>query len=156
MNDDVALLDAFATRRDEAAFRQLVEQRIGFVYAIALRRLRDPHLAQEATQSVFIALARKAARVAQSPSVMGWLHRSCWFATRNLMRAQIHRTAREQEAHRRGTTTAAVPTGLSTSVTQAALGALGTASLLAVFFASMSTTKITATIAGLVGLGIIG
>ncbi|ACB75527.1 RNA polymerase sigma factor [Opitutus terrae] len=111
MNDDASLLHAFATKRDEAAFRQLVGQRIGFVYAVALRRLNDPHLAQEATQSVFIALARKAARVAQNPSVMGWLHRCCCYETHNLMRAQINRAAREQEAHQRGTTTAPSPSG---------------------------------------------
>jgi RNA polymerase sigma factor (sigma-70 family) len=79
------------------------------VYAVNLRRLRDPHLAQDATQAVFIALARKADRVARGPSVVGWLHRSSCYESRNLMRAQFNRTARETEAERLGTTVAAAP-----------------------------------------------
>jgi RNA polymerase sigma factor (sigma-70 family) len=101
--DDGYLLLRFADNRDEACFRELVERRVGFVYAVSLRRLRNPHLAQEATQSVFIALARKAAKVARGPSVMGWLHRSSCYESRNLMRAQVNRLSRESEAQRLGT-----------------------------------------------------
>ncbi|HWA28860.1 MAG TPA: sigma-70 family RNA polymerase sigma factor [Lacunisphaera sp.] len=107
MKEDAELLHAFATGRDEASFRELVDRRIGFVYAVNLRRLRDPHLAQDATQAVFIALARKAAKVAHGPSVIGWLHRSCCYESLNLMRAQTNRLARETEAERLGTTTGA-------------------------------------------------
>lgn len=107
MNDDHDLLRDFALRRDQASFRRLVERRIGFVYAVTLRRLRDPHLAQDATQAVFVALARKAARVAEGPSVMGWLHRSSCYESRNLLRARANRLARETEAERLGTTTGA-------------------------------------------------
>lgn len=103
MNDDADLLRRFAEHHDEACFRQLVERRIGFVYAVSLRRLRDPHLAQDATQAVFIALARKAASVARGPSVMGWLHRSAGYECRNLLRAHFRRAERETEAQRRGT-----------------------------------------------------
>lgn len=103
MNDDGELLRHFAETHDQASFRALVDRRIGFVYGVALRQLRDAHLAQDATQAVFVALARKAAHVAQSPNVMGWLHRSSCYECRNMRRAQIHRTARETEALRLGT-----------------------------------------------------
>ena len=106
MDDDANLLREFAARRDEATFRRLVERQLGFVYAVNLRRLRDPHLAQDATQAVFIALARKAESVARCPSIAGWLHRSSCYESRNLMRAQANRTARETEALRLGTTVA--------------------------------------------------
>lgn len=109
MDDDANLLREFAVRRDEASFRLLVERRIGFVYAINLRRLRNPHLAQDATQAVFVALARKAETVARCPSLTGWLHRSSCYESRNLMRTQINRMARESEAQRLGTTVAATP-----------------------------------------------
>jgi len=109
MDDDANLLREFAVRRDEASFRRLVERRIGFVYAVNLRRLRDPHLAQDATQAVFIALARKADTVARCPSLTGWLHRSSCYESRNLMRAQINRMTRESEAQRLGTTVAGAP-----------------------------------------------
>ena len=105
MRDDAELLNAFVMGRDEASFRELVDRRIGFVYEVNLRRLRNPHLAQDATQAVFIALARKAASVALSPIVIGWLHRSCCYESLNLMRAQTNRLARETEAERLGTTT---------------------------------------------------
>lgn len=105
MKDDAELLDAFVTNRDEAGFRELVNRRIGFVYAVNLRRLRDSHLAEEATQAVFVALARKAAKVARCPSVIGWLHRSSCYESLNLMRARKNRLAREAEAGRLGTTT---------------------------------------------------
>jgi RNA polymerase sigma factor (sigma-70 family) len=105
MKDDAALLNAFVTNRDEASFRELVDRRIGFVYAVNLRRLRNSHLAQDATQAVFIALARKAASVARSSSVIGWLHRSSCYESLYLIRAQTNRLARETEAERLGTTT---------------------------------------------------
>jgi RNA polymerase sigma factor (sigma-70 family) len=104
MSDDGQLLRQFADTRDEACFRTVVGRYIGFVYAVSLRRLRDPHSAQDATQAVFIALARKAAAVAEAPSVMGWLHRSTCYETRNLMRARANRIARETEALQLGTT----------------------------------------------------
>lgn len=108
-NDDADLLRRFAEKGDQDCFRQLLHKRIGFVYAVTLRRLRDPHLAQEATQAVFVALARKAEKVAHCPSVMGWLHRSSCYESRNLVRAQTNRVARESEALRLGTAGGDVP-----------------------------------------------
>ncbi len=102
MNNDGDLLRQFVQTHDESSFTRIVQQHIGFVYAVALRRVRDPHLAQDATQAVFIALARKAASVARDRSVVGWLHRSACYETRNLLRAQAHRVARETEAQRLG------------------------------------------------------
>jgi RNA polymerase sigma factor (sigma-70 family) len=106
MKSEVDLLRQFAEVRDEESFAAVVERHLGFVMAVSLRRLRDPHLAKDATQAVFVALARKAHAVAQSPSVMGWLHRSAVFETMNITRAQANRRARETEAQRRGTTVA--------------------------------------------------
>jgi len=103
MSDDGQLLRQFANTRDEACFKTVVGRYIGFVYAVSLRRLRNPHSAQDATQAVFIALARKAAAVAEAPSVMGWLHRSTCYETHNLRRAQANRIARETEALQLGT-----------------------------------------------------
>lgn len=149
MTDDGDLLLQFAEKRDEACFRTLVERRIGFVYAVNLRRLRDPHLAQEATQSVFVALARKAARVARGPSVIGWLHRSSCYESRNLMRAQAHRTARESEALRLGTTSAdpqaVLPLADVASVLDDILGELPEAdrdAILARYFSNQSYAQI--------------
>ncbi|HEY0946435.1 MAG TPA: sigma-70 family RNA polymerase sigma factor [Opitutaceae bacterium] len=103
MKSDGDLLRDFAEKRDEGSFAQIVDRHIGFVYAVSLRRLRDSHAAKDATQGVFIALARKARSVAGAPSVIGWLHRSACYETQNIMRSQTNRRVREIEAHRLGT-----------------------------------------------------
>ena len=69
--DDLALLREYAANNSEAAYAELVARRIGFVYSAALRQVRDPHLAGEITQAVFIILAQKAGKI----SDQGWLRR---------------------------------------------------------------------------------
>ncbi|MFT3781203.1 MAG: sigma-70 family RNA polymerase sigma factor [Nibricoccus sp.] len=147
MSDDGELLRRFAETRDQACFEKVVQRYIGFVFAISLRRLQDQHLAQDATQAVFIALARKATRVSHAPSVMGWLHRSACYETKNLMRAQRNRIARETEAARLGTAEPAemFDVGQIKSVLDEALGELSERdreAVLARFFSGQSFGEI--------------
>ena len=65
--DDMALLREYQARQSETAFTTLVERHIGLVYCAALRQVRDPALAQEITQVVFILLARKAHSLREGP-----------------------------------------------------------------------------------------
>ena len=76
MKSDVDLLRQFAEAKDEASFAELVQRHIGFVFAVSVRRLRDPHLAKDATQAVFVALARKVNAVARWNDGSDW--RECW------------------------------------------------------------------------------
>ena len=96
--DDMALLREYATRNSEAAFETLVSRRIGFVYSAALRQVRDPHLAEEITQAVFIILAQKAGRISDKTILAGWLFKTTRFAAMAQTRADAKRRQREQEA----------------------------------------------------------
>jgi RNA polymerase sigma factor (sigma-70 family) len=145
MDEDAEHLRRFAETHDEGLFRAVVDRHVGFVYAVNLRRLRDAHLAGDATQAVFIALARKAAQVARGPSVRGWLHRSSGYESRNLMRARRHREEREQAAVLIGTVTVAESApepapGLDAVLDEALaeLGAKDREAILARFFAGKS------------------
>ena len=99
MIEDAELLRCYAEERSEEAFAELVHRRIGLVYSVACRHTHNVHRAEEVTQAVFTALARKAGALARRPVLVGWLHRSAQFAASDAVRAERRRQAREQEAH---------------------------------------------------------
>jgi RNA polymerase sigma factor (sigma-70 family) len=96
--DDWQLLDEYVTRNSEEAFRALVDRHAGMVYHAALRHVRNPDAAQEVTQAVFIALARKAGGIGRQTVLYGWLFRATRFAVLNLVRDEACRRRHEQEA----------------------------------------------------------
>ena len=96
--DDMTLLREYAARHSETAFETLVSRRIGFVYSAALRQVRDPHLAEEVTQAVFIILGQKAARIPEKTILTGWLFKTTRFTALTQTRTAAKRRQREQEA----------------------------------------------------------
>ncbi len=96
--DDMALLREYAANRSEDAFAELVSRRIGFVHSAALRQVRDPSLAEEVTQAVFVILAQKAGKISDKTILAGWLFRTTRFAALAHMRAEAKRRQREAEA----------------------------------------------------------
>ena len=87
--NDWLLLREYVDRGSEAAFESLVKRHVDMVYSTALRQLRDPHLAQDATQAVFVLLARKARCLRSSVILGGWLYRTANFVANRALRARV-------------------------------------------------------------------
>jgi RNA polymerase sigma factor (sigma-70 family) len=92
------LLCDHSEKRLEAAFAELVRRYVDFVYSAARRMVCDPHLAEDVTQGVFVALAKNAGKLANRPVLSGWLHRTAQNIAAQTVRTTERRRAREQEA----------------------------------------------------------
>src|SRR4051794_28993479 len=82
------------------AFAELVQRHAGWVHAVARRRLRDAHLAEDVTQSVFLVLARKAPALRGRRGIVlsAWLFEVTRMTILRLQRDQIRRQRREMHA----------------------------------------------------------
>src|ERR1035441_9678378 len=100
---DAELLKRYLKDGAEDAFGMLVERHLALVYGVALRRLRDPALAQEVTQTVFITLARRAVWLTGHSSLGGWLHRTTVHLAQHGLRTEQRRRRREETALELGT-----------------------------------------------------
>ncbi len=96
---DMELVREYATRDSEQAFAALVKRHVDLVYSAALRQVRDPHLAEEITQAVFIVLAQKAKSLGRGTILSAWLCRTARYAAADALKAQHRRLRREQEAY---------------------------------------------------------
>ncbi len=99
MVDDAELLRRYAQDHSEPAFTELVERHLSLVYHAAFRRIGQAQLAEDATQYVFIALARNAAALARHAVLTGWLYTTTRFAANRILRVERRRQRREQEAY---------------------------------------------------------
>ena len=97
-HDDLELLHAYVADGSEAAFRTVVDRHLALVYSSALRQVRNPHLAEEVTQAVFLILARKAGSLRPGTLLTGWLFRTTRFASIAALRTVRRRERHEQEA----------------------------------------------------------
>ncbi len=97
-NDDMALVREYARSNSETAFATLVTRHVNLVYSVAMRQTRDPHLAQEITQAVFIVLAKKADSLSANTILAAWLCRTAHFISSRSLRDDRRRQSREREA----------------------------------------------------------
>ena len=98
-NDDMRLVREYAAHQSESAFATLVSRHTNLVYSAALRQTRDPQLAEEVTQVVFILLARKAASLGAKTILTGWLYRTACYVSGSALKRELRRQHREQEAY---------------------------------------------------------
>jgi DNA-directed RNA polymerase specialized sigma24 family protein len=99
ISDDGHLLKTYAESRSDEAFGLLVERHGPWVFAAAYRQLGDSHLAQDATQVVFILLARRAFKMkGDERQLPGWLFNTLQYTVKNMQRARQRRIRHEQAA----------------------------------------------------------
>jgi RNA polymerase sigma factor (sigma-70 family) len=88
-DSDATLLTRFAATRDEKSFRALADRYLGLIFHTALRRTGNRPLAEEVSQNVLCALARKAGNLARHPERLApWLHRASILESLKAMRSE--------------------------------------------------------------------
>jgi RNA polymerase sigma factor (sigma-70 family) len=105
MLTDEQLLRAYSEGHSEAAFTELVGRHVDLVHSTALRTVRQPEMAQDVAQAVFLHLARKAGSIRKASALPGWLYRVACDQAANAVRAERRRRRREQEAVQMNSTT---------------------------------------------------
>jgi uncharacterized protein (TIGR03435 family) len=108
-HSDIELLREYVDSGSEEAFSALVHRHLNLVYSAAMRRVGNPHQAEEICQAVFIILARKATRLPARTILSGWLYQTARLTAANYQRGEIRRSQREQEAHMEATSEPAEP-----------------------------------------------
>src|SRR5687767_8263236 len=96
--DDYQLLRRFVEQDCQDAFSQLMARHLNFVYSVCRREVGNSDLADDATQAVFLTLARKAATIRSEAALPGWLFKVARFACQNALREERRRQAAEQKA----------------------------------------------------------
>jgi RNA polymerase sigma factor (sigma-70 family) len=71
---DAELLERYVADRDELAFATLVQRHGGMVLSVCRHRLRNLDDAEDASQAVFLILARKAGTIRRRATLASWLH----------------------------------------------------------------------------------
>jgi RNA polymerase sigma factor (sigma-70 family) len=96
--DNRQLLEEYAQSGREEPFRQLVERHINLVYSSALRQTRNPDLAEDVTQAVFILMAQRAKKLPSAVVLSGWLYKATHYTVLNIMKMEHRRKQHELRA----------------------------------------------------------
>ncbi|MGI4790879.1 MAG: RNA polymerase sigma factor [Janthinobacterium lividum] len=98
---DWQLLRKFTDQDSQTAFTELSQRYTNLVYRVCLRELEDAALAEDASQAVFLILARKAKTltpICQEATLSSWLFQTALLTSKNVRRQEQRRQVREQEA----------------------------------------------------------
>src|SRR5262245_1544532 len=95
---DGALLARYVSRRDGAAFEELLRRHGPMVLGVCRRVLGSHHEAEDAFQATFLVLARKAGSVRPREAVGRWLHGVARLAALKARREAARRAERERRA----------------------------------------------------------
>jgi RNA polymerase sigma factor (sigma-70 family) len=92
------LLRRYVELGSQEAFADLVRKHLPWVYSSCRRALRDPHLAEDAAQAVFIVLARRAHNISPETRLAGWLFNTARFVVKDSKKARSRYLRREEIA----------------------------------------------------------
>jgi RNA polymerase sigma factor (sigma-70 family) len=95
---DGQLLREYVQSKSADAFGELAARHAHWVYSCALRRVRDPHLAEDVAQAVFIILAQKAPKLQADVVLNAWLFQVTRYASGHALRANARRKHQERMA----------------------------------------------------------
>lgn len=95
---DWELLREYAKHASQAAFAEVVRRHVDWVHSVAMRRVGDPHLAEDVTQAAFLALAQNAGRLREGTVVSAWLFGVVKYASISAVRREKRRQVHEKEA----------------------------------------------------------
>jgi RNA polymerase sigma factor (sigma-70 family) len=92
---DSQLLERYLSRRDERAFRALVDLHGPMVLSLCRRVLRDPRDIEDAFQATFLVLVRKAASIQNRGLLSNWLYGVAYRVARRARTHTLRRRERE-------------------------------------------------------------
>jgi len=95
---DNELLREYVESKSADAFGELAARHANWVYSCALRRVRDPHLAEDIAQAVFIILAQKAPKLQANTLLNAWLFQVTRYTSGHALRANARRKRHERIA----------------------------------------------------------
>jgi len=105
---DGSLLQRFVANREEAAFTALVRRHERFVLSVCQRVLGDAHAAQDAFQTTFMVLARKAGMLDRQGPLSGWLYKVAYHAALRLRVVAARQRLVETEAADEGSSSSEI------------------------------------------------
>jgi RNA polymerase sigma factor (sigma-70 family) len=99
IDTDLHLVEQFSRGASNEAFAELVSRHADWIYSAARRMVRDPDLAEDVTQAVFIVLSQKSTSILhEKMSVSGWLFKVTRYSAANALRARARREHHERQA----------------------------------------------------------
>jgi RNA polymerase sigma factor (sigma-70 family) len=106
---DRELVDALVIRRDAASFEALLRRHGPMVLAVCQRVLHNAHDAEDAFQSTFLVLLRKAANIRKPEAIGSWLYGVAYLTARKARVVNARRRVTELQAASRPSPETAEP-----------------------------------------------
>lgn len=97
--NDRQLLRQFVEHNSQEAFAALMARYLSLVYSVCRRELDDAEMTEDATQTVFLILARKAPTLRRNVILSGWLFQTARFVAKNARTQAQRQAAYENKAY---------------------------------------------------------